>query len=239
MIEEIVKDHATWKKLLKNNSFRKWYKKSSPGDERANVIDMMCASWNNINHELVVSKADVMTCYYHLNSANKLAESISTMGLCHFEGWKLHRDWFKCMVAQLSIDAAIARDNQNWGSKSERNSTMVILNDLYETMEWDLASCLRPKDDGITRVAKVDYKFEDIENGVYETRFYKIIIEPTNPIPLFSVYESKNSGKQWEVIDSASNGDVCLAHYPLDGEKKSNYILRITPSQVFSMKRIK
>ncbi len=238
MVEELVTDLGTWKELITKNVWRKWYRKSSPGDERVEVVDMFCASFATVNHLFVGGADRGEACFNFMRAGNGIAEGLASQSEDHYDGWKLHRDWFKCMIAQLAIEAARERDGVIWNnSRAEEHKTLATLHDLFALMKWDLGAALKPSAGELTKVVKVWYNYVDKKSGIDEKRHYMIILEPTHPIPLHSVYRAA-SGKHWAVVGLNGNGTIKLAHEAVGDEKELAMVLSLTPSQIYGMERV-
>lgn len=239
MVEEMVKDLSTWRELKKKNVWRKWYSSSRAGAERSEVIDMFCASYNSVNHSIVTAKADPTLCFNMINESNRIAEGLASQNRDHLStGWVLHKDWFKCMIAQLSVDSAKEREKGNWGKKQDQISrTMHVLNELFTTMKWDLSTCLNPKSVGMVRVEKVPYNYVDKKTGISEIRHYTILLQTRKPIAVGDLYES-STGKQWEILGVSKKGDIDLRLVLNNARGQCPRKVSFSPVQVYGMKKI-
>ena len=237
MVKELVTDLATWKELLTKNTWRKWYRKSSAGEERAEVIDMFCASFSTVNHNHFVGIDDLgVGSFKFMRAGNALAEGLASQREDHCDGWRLHRDWFKCMIAQLAITAANERDATDWDlNRGNYKRSMQSLYRLFTALKWDLKRAINPVGDQLSKVEKVWFNYIDKKSGINEKRFYYIILEST--LSVGNEYRAR-SGKCWKIDGIDENGNVKLSNVPSIGEKKLNMKLSLSPTQVCGMELV-
>ena len=206
----------------KKNYWRKLYKKE---EYKEGVIDKMCAEFASEVYE----KAQIVSAQQlrrHIKDWNLKAESVANMDIEFSEGWKLHKDWFKCMIAQLYV-AGCTEQNTGFHHRIE------AVKALFEDLGWNFNNSRFPKYDNLTTIYEVEYRYKN--GGVDESRFYKIILEPTSIFPDGALYES-GSGRQWRVIDA--NGKCVKLKAEEAGVNGKYQIIELLPQIVHAMKRV-
>jgi len=148
----------------------------------------------------------------------KIARRLSILHTDYLDGWKLHIDWFACMMAQVGMGVGV-------------NET--AMKDLCWFLGWDFESSYKPRYNDITTVHKLEYLI-DTKDGVI-SKPLNILLEPTTSLPIGSLWES-STNKRWQVI--RSDGEEIR----LESEEKNKHgkyqILAMTVPQLVKLRRV-
>lgn len=181
-VDDIVVDRAVKRK---KNFWNKSYKAS--GDREA-IVDMFCAEFAHTVGDMAEREVSQNQMIETIRKWNREAQRFSSAMVDFTDGWKLHKDWFKCMLAQLYLAGAKESDKYEYNEYYRRAEA------IFKHLGWDFQSARLPKYDSITTVYDIEYRY--VDNGVEEKRFYRVILEPTVMFPVNALYES-STGKLW------------------------------------------
>jgi len=196
--------------------------------DKESVVDLFCADFAYTIGDMAEKKVPQEDMLSGISKwANLASHSFSVSNVDFKEGWKLHKDWFKCMLSQLYLQGAEEREGL------EYQHFYNNVRGLFSELGWNFENAIKPKYDNVTTVYDIAYKY--VDKGKEEKRFYRVILEPSVEFPVNAVYES-STGKKWEVL-GASELEVELIAEDMD--KNGNYpTLKMQPNMVHKMKRI-
>lgn len=231
----ILDSYDEWKVFKKKNVWKKLYNKQT---YKEGVIDSYCASFSNIVDSIVSYDGDderiklnnAVKYRQFLVDADTIARSFAASSVEFIEGWKIHKDWFRCMLVQLLTHNASVYDD---------NNIHEAISGLFVDIGFgDYKQYQNPKYDDITSIYKIAYMFKTPENGTIK-RHYTVVIEPTSPIPCGSEWVAK-SGVIWKAGLPFENGliDFVTAGHE-DGSAVKDMVRHFHPNQVHGMKRVK
>ncbi len=208
----------------KKNFWNKSYKAS--GDREA-IVDMFCAEFAHTVGDMAERRVEHNQMIEMIRKWNRNAERFAVAAVDFKDGWKIHKDWFKCMLAQLYLAGAKESDAHSYTEYVSRAKS------IFDHLGWSFENARHPTYDSITTVYDINYRYRD--NGVEETRSYRVMLEPTTIFPTNAQYES-STGKVWEVL-GANDLEVELISATQD--KNGNYpTLKMLPNMVHKMKRV-
>lgn len=242
----VILDIDSWKEWKKKNVWRKLYKKQT---YKVGVIDSFCASFSNASEGVYRNEADInplapiteaeanrrraasIRYVQFIKDAENIAIGFSSSSIELQDGWRIHKDWFRCMMAQLLLRSS--------GEHDHLEDIPEKLGHIFIELGWgDYRDYLNPQYDDITSTFKIPYMIKTRE-GEMEEANYIVLIEPTSPIPCGSKWVSKKGiiYKAGLPSDDGLTIDMESVSYD-DGSACKNLVLWLTPAQIFGMKRI-
>ena len=221
-VEDVDVDVANKRK---KNFWNKSYKAS--GDREA-IVDMFCAEFAHTVGDMAEREVSQNQMIETIRKWNREAQRFSSAMVDFTEGWKLHKDWFKCMLAQLYLAGAKESD------KYAYNEYCIRAEAIFKHLGWDFQSARLPKYDNITTVYDIEYRY--VDKGLEEQRCYRVILEPTVMFPTNALYES-GTGKLWEVLGA---NDLEVELIAEEQDSNGNYqTMKLNPNIVHKMKRVR
>ena len=187
--------------------WKKEYRKGRGEGGRPRVL----AEFSNAASYAVTQHPDIVEA---LRGASRLASEIAGIYVDFIPGWKLHADWFRCMIAQ-----AVAHDN---GGKAPEHLATV-----YGVLGWDLRDALFPQYDDMTTVHSLPFETED--DG---TVYFKILLEPTGAFPVGSTWRA-SSGRDWQVVEHHADGRI-----EFEDGNGSGHTITLAPAMARKMRRV-
>ena len=164
-----------------------------------------------------------------MKHADQIARRIASERCDFIYGWKLHKTWFQCGFAQLTMIGF-----QNNGEDYEEY--YKYMNSVYDNLGWDFKKAMTPKHTRVLTTVKLLFFRGVDDKGVKIYGEFKTLLEPTAKYPEGSVYLS-TTGKGWEVGYMHDNGD-----YQMIAEQKDKYgnyrEMIMTSDMLKRMKRI-
>lgn len=216
-------DYKHWKLFRKKNTWIKLYKKV---DDKNALVDNFCAAFQDVANELMDSHGNRTLYLKLMMESDTIAKSFSSSGIEFLDGWALHKNWFRCMFAQLILESS--------------NPKMPdYLNSIFNDLNWDnLEQSINPVYDDITTLHYIEYRYID-KNRVESIKKYRILLTPIHPIPAGSKWQSKK-GVIWQCQGVNDNGtfDFEPEDFDIYGNNVKYKLLKLTPQQVYGMKRV-
>lgn len=160
--------------------WKKEYRKGRGEGGRPRIL----AEFSNAVTFAITQHPDIIAA---LREGGRLGSEIAGIYVDFIPGWKLHADWFKCMIAQ-----AVAHNSG--GTPPEH------LDVVYRALGWDLRESLYPRYDDMTTVHSLPFETKD-DGAVY----FKILLEPTGAFPVGSTWRA-SSGRDWQVVEHHADG---------------------------------
>ena len=219
----VIMTRSEWRKAKKANLWKKLFRKAP---DKWQVIDCFCASFSNSLDEITNTANDPVP---FVLEGQTLARGMARTCDYH-DGWKLHDDWFKCMLAQLVLASASLDTSTNGRAAYDGCKR------LFNALEWSFEDSLNPKYDSLTTIEGVEYEIEKV--GVRSLQKYRVLLEPTTPIPAGSRWLS-SSGKIWEAqLPDGKYIDMEPEDTDINGNPVEYKLLKLTPEQIYGMNRL-
>jgi len=172
-----MRSMKVWSELYKNAAIKE------------DIIDRMCSEFASTIAQFADRNEPARVIHETMIQFNKRGRVLAQLPNEFIDGWRLGKDWFISMVAQLYLHGAM----EGGVNYAER---YIRVKELYKVLGWDFMVASNPSWSRVNTVHKVTYNYTD--NGVDETRYYEIVLTPSSKYPDGAVYEEPN-GKQWEI----------------------------------------
>jgi hypothetical protein len=216
---------------MEKKSKNYWSKKYKKAEVKELVIDEMCSSFAHEIAGMADMHVQPRVIHQTMKDYNTRAKRLASIDQEFHEGWKLEKDWFICMVAQLYLHGA-SEDMDTYADKYRNVQA------LFEHLKWDWNKASNPTWDDVNTTYDVAYRYTD--NGTEETRHYKIVLTPSCWFPDRSKYKAQ-SDKVWEIIYCKGEISGATVYRMIDDElnKHGNYTeMDMTERVLRGMERI-